>query len=68
MPPDSWNEWSNHVLKELERLNDCYEKLVESVQDARTEIAMLKVKSGMWGALGGLVPVVVTLVFWSLNK
>ena len=26
---NSWTEWSQHVLKELERLNDNYESLRE---------------------------------------
>ena len=25
--PNGWNEWSRHVLAELERLNVCYETL-----------------------------------------
>lgn len=27
-----WNEWSRHVLKELERLNDCYENIQEKIR------------------------------------
>ena len=66
MAPDGWQEWSKYVLKELARLNDAYEafpkaiqKLTEKVNDEitelKTEIAMLKVKSGIWGLIGGII-------------
>lgn len=42
MPQDSWTEWSQHVLKELERLNQSYETLrnkIESLQHSISEMA-----------------------------
>lgn len=42
MPQDSWTEWSQHVLKELERLNQSYETLrnkIESLQQIMSEMA-----------------------------
>ena len=58
MAPDGWQKWSKYVLKELTRLNDACEEfpkamreLTEKVNDEitelKTEIAMLKVKSGV---------------------
>jgi len=38
---NSWTEWSQHVLKELERLNDSYESLREDNQDIKEEFAKL---------------------------
>jgi len=32
---NGWNEWSRHVLKELERLNDNYEKIQSDVSDLK---------------------------------
>lgn len=63
MPENGWGEWSKHVLKELERLNDCYGGLQKEVQKVRIEIAMLKVKSGIWGGLAGLIPVVLFIAY-----
>ena len=51
---NGWNEWSRHVLAELTRLNNCYDEINKSVSKIHVEIAMLKVKSGMWGAVGGI--------------
>lgn len=56
-----WASWANHVLSELERLNTNMEKLRDEQTTTRVEIAALKVKSGVWGALGGVCTVVVML-------
>ena len=63
-----WKEWSKFVLKELARLNDCYDKLAETYVKISTEVAMLKVKSGMWGLIGGAIPVIIGLAYWMLKK
>lgn len=43
---NGWNEWSKHVLKELERLNSNYENLGEKIDsikgDVREEISDIK--------------------------
>lgn len=57
MPPNSWAEWSKFVLKELERLNSCYKDLDAKVGNIAVDIAMLKVKAGLWGLIGGAIPV-----------
>lgn len=61
--PNGWGEWGKYVLKELERLNDCYEEQLKLTQAIRTEIAVLKVKSSVFGAIAGLVPSVGVLVY-----
>lgn len=88
MNQNGWNEWSRHVLAELQRLHGTIENLedkievvkddlnrrIESLKDEHTkylneelrkvqiDIAMLKVKSGVWGLIGGLIPVVIYVV------
>lgn len=44
------------VLQRLDSLDDRMEKLENTVVLARIDIATLKVKAGMWGALAGMVP------------
>lgn len=42
---NGWNEWSKHVLKELERLNDNYEGLREqmtTIKDGQVEFKVVK--------------------------
>jgi len=55
------NEWSKHVLAELERLNSFCEKLDEKLDHhmlkSISDISSLKTKAGLWGAIAGLIPV-----------
>lgn len=57
-PPSEW-EW---LLRELDRIND----KLDDIPKLREEIAALKVKSGVWGAVGASIPVIVMLAvqYW----
>lgn len=63
MPTDSneWRDWSKFVLKELERLNNCQEESNRKLNEIKTEIVALQVKSGIWGAIGGMIPIFVLI-------
>jgi archaellum component FlaC len=39
---NGWNEWSRHVLKELERLNDNYEDIKTEISDIKEDIGKVK--------------------------
>lgn len=60
----SWKEWSKYVLKELERLNTCYERLDDRLDTVASEIAMLRVKAGVWGLAGGIIPLAIIIILW----
>lgn len=62
---DGWDEWRRYILKELERLNDNYSKLSDVSVNMRSEIAALKVRAGVWGAIGGAIPVAAGIL-WQL--
>ena len=69
MPPNDWKEWSKFVLAELQRLsnqsettNTSIDKLVTKLGEVRIEVGMLKVKSGIWGLCGGLIPVAILIL------
>jgi len=61
---NGWFEWSRHVLSELERLSDGQESVKSEVSKLRVDIAMLKVKSGVWGLIGGAISVTVGLLIY----
>ena len=65
---NGWHEWGKHVLKELDRLNECYEGAIKTAQENKVEIAMLKVKSGAWGFLAGLLPAIGVLIYYIVKK
>ncbi len=50
-----WDEYRRLVVDTLERLERKTEDLKKSVDVANINIAMLKVKAGVWGALSGLM-------------
>jgi len=75
---NGWAEWSKHVLLELQRLakaqedtKDDFAKAQEALKEEITKIkiniAMLQIKSGIWGAIGGAIPVSI-LVAWMFIK
>lgn len=64
---DGWTEWSKYVLKELERLNGCYEGLRMDVNAISTEIATLKVKAGIWGLVGATIPAIAVILMQIVN-
>lgn len=70
MPPkdeNGWNEYAKLVLSELERLDKWCGQIATEQQNIRIEIAKLKVKSGVWGAVAGAIPVVIGLAIWLIK-
>ena len=65
---NGWSEWGKYVLKELERLNDCYEEQQKIMQQIQVEIAMLKVKSSVWGGIAGLIPSSGLLIYYIIKN
>ncbi len=56
--PEDWLKF------EFERLNNCIEDLRKDVQNLSIDIAKLKIKAGVWGILGGAIPVVIMIGAW----
>jgi hypothetical protein len=50
---------------------DTFEKKIEALDEkvtlCRIEIAGLKVKSGIWGAVAGMIPVAIGLGMWIMS-
>lgn len=64
----TWGEYQRLVLGELERLNEGMEKRDAAIQDMKTQIAILQVKSGVWGMIGGAITVAITLAVYLVTK
>ena len=71
-PQSTWLEYRRLILAELTRLNAAIEELnsrvaqsnrlsAEDLSRLRVDIAMLQVKAGAWGLIGGLLPVAIML-------
>ena len=63
---NGWDEWGRHVLAELIRLNDNIDKIEVDIRKIDTKIATLEVKSGVWGLIGGLIPILIFLFFQTM--
>lgn len=68
---NGWDRYSKLVLTELRHHNDTIEKLRDDVSKFQTqistELARLQVKSGVWGMMGGLIPVIVALGIYVIH-
>lgn len=62
MSDDGFDAWGKHILADLARLNKGYERNLSDIIKLREEMAMLKVKAGIWGAVGGIIPVMAALL------
>lgn len=50
---NDWKEWRRHILLELERQGKSIEDIKVDLSKIKTDLAMLKVKAGSWGAIAG---------------
>ena len=53
---EGWGAYERMVLAKLEELGDDVKDIQREQTRQGVEIAMLRVKSGLWGATAGLVP------------
>jgi len=60
---NGWEKWGTHVLEEMKRLNINYERINKQITIIREDIAALKVKSGVWGTIGGVITVAIYIAF-----
>lgn len=68
----SWDQYQKLVLAELKRLNAwCssidkkQDKFSNQLIETKTE---LKIKAGVWGAMGAAIPAVGALIIWFMSR
>jgi len=67
-PPNGWDAWGKHVLLELERENGLIEELRKAVAHIQSDVHLLQWKAGVWGLLGGLIPISIIIVLWLVKR
>lgn len=73
---EGWGEYTRLTARELERLEKALKEANEKLDRIRTddmslvkvEIATLKVKAGMWGAVAGAIPALVAILWYLFTK
>ena len=75
----SKNGWDNYQKLVLDKLEDHATTLhsldaevksirTEDIPGLQVEIAMLKIKAGVWGAAAGMIPAVLGVIYAHLSK
>lgn len=65
---NGWQRYEEHVLRKLDELREDNGHLYRKVNRLCQDVERLKVKSSLWGALGGLVPVVIVIAMALLRQ
>ena len=65
---NGWSEYEKLVMATLERYQTWLGEINKKLEEMNAEIAKLKIKAGVWGALAGMIPVVITILIYLLMK
>lgn len=57
-----WESYSRLVLTKLDEHEDVLSDISKELTNIRVDIGMLKVKSGLWGLIGGFIPVAIAVI------
>ena len=68
MTDDGWNEYQRLVLAELERLDASVRGCQSELAEIRLGLAVLRTRAVSWGALGGIVIWLTTILVGYLAK
>lgn len=60
---NGWKEYSKLVLSELKRLDQNQKDQFEKLEIISRQIAVLQIKSSLWGAVAGTVPAIGAVLF-----
>lgn len=54
--------------KEVKWIEGLFKEVHEKIAGVRVDIATLKVKASVWGLLGGLIPVLITIAIYFIAR
>ena len=58
---NDWSQYQRLVLSDLKELKQSVKEIQDEQVNARVELALIKQKSGLWGAISGCVTAVITI-------
>lgn len=62
MIDNGWKEHQLLVLEKLDRHESWLVSIDKRIAKLREEVVILKVKCGLWGAVGGLIPALIAVM------
>lgn len=68
MGDESWDQSRLLMFDALKRIEHRQEEMMHELNTARTEIATLKVKAGLWGAIAGAIPALIAVIISLFRK
>lgn len=69
MADDDWNRWAIYVKQSIERLEKTQSDIYDKLNVISIDIAVLKTKASVAGAIGGALAAFVTsLVMWFITR
>ncbi len=63
-----WLSWRRYVVQALVDVRSEQRNTQETINKLRVELAVLKVKSGLWGSLAGVIAAAAVILFDYLLK
>jgi hypothetical protein len=68
MPDNGWSEYQKLVLAELKRLDESVNGCQRELAEIRLGLAVLRTRAVSWGAVGGMVIWLTTVIVGLISK
>ena len=61
---NGWSKYEKMVIEKLDDHDDKFNGIEDKLTQIQVDIATLKVKAGIWGGIGGLIPAIIAIVMF----
>ena len=61
---NGWSKYEKMVIDKLDDHDDKFNGIEDKLTQIQVDIATLKVKAGVWGGIGGLIPAIIAIVMF----
>ena len=61
---NGWSKYEKMVIDKLDDHDGKFNGIEDKLTQIQVDIATLKVKAGVWGGIGGLIPAVIAIVMF----
>jgi len=61
---NGWSKYEKMVIEKLDDHDQKFSGIEDKLTQIQVDIATLKVKAGVWGGIGGMIPAVIAIVMF----
>jgi len=65
---DGWSKYEKMVIDKLDDHDAKFSHIEDKLTQIQVDIATLKVKAGVWGGIGGMIPAIIAIVLFYASK